>query len=67
MQLHNDNQCFNSSIPVNFHEVSNMKTRPMLAVDTLRNASERLFVAAFLMICVSSDNLLRSSPVRVTS
>jgi len=52
---------------VNFQEVENMKVNPINAVDRLLRASERLVVAAFLMIWVSSDSLLRSSPVRVTS
>lgn len=52
---------------VNFHDVTNMKERPISAVDKFLRASERLVVAAFFMICVSSDILLRSSPVRVTS
>jgi len=52
---------------VNFHDVANMKLRPINAVDRFLKASERLVVAAFLMICVSSDSLLKSSPVRVTS
>jgi hypothetical protein len=52
---------------VNFHDDENMKQTPIKAVVRLRNASERLVVAAFFMIWVSSDSLLRSSPVRVTS
>lgn len=52
---------------VNFQEVENMKVNPIIAVDRFLKASERLVVAAFLMIWVSSDSLLRSSPVRVTS
>jgi hypothetical protein len=44
-----------------------MKPRPISAVDTFLRASERFEVAAFFMICVSSDNLLSSSPVLVTS
>lgn len=52
---------------VNFHDVVSMKLSPINAVDKFLKASERLVVAAFFMICVSSDNLLKSSPVRVTS
>lgn len=52
---------------VNFHDVANMKARPTNAVDKFLRASDRLEVAAFFMICVSSDSLLRSSPVLVTS
>lgn len=52
---------------VNFHDDENMKPMPIKAVVTLRSASERFVVAALLMIWVSSDSLLRSSPVRVTS
>ena len=44
-----------------------MKPMPINAVVRFRSASERLVVAAFFMICVSSDSLLSSSPVRVTS
>ena len=44
-----------------------MKPRPIKAVDRFFRASERLVVAAFLMIWVSSDSLLKSSPVRVIS
>ena len=44
-----------------------MKLRPINAVEKFLRASERLVVAAFFMICVSSDSLLKSSPVRVTS
>lgn len=44
-----------------------MKPMPIVALIRFRNASERLVVAAFLMISVSSDSLLRSSPVEVTS
>jgi hypothetical protein len=44
-----------------------MKARPINAVDKFLRASERLVVAAFFIICVSSDSLLRSSPVLVTS
>jgi hypothetical protein len=52
---------------VNFHEVENMKPRPIAVVVTLRSASDRLVVAAFFIICVSSESLLKSSPVLVTS
>lgn len=52
---------------VNFQEVENMKVNPINAVDRFLRASERFVVAAFLMIWVSSDSLLRSSPVRVMS
>lgn len=52
---------------VNFQDDVNMKATPIMAVVTLRSASERLVVAAFFMTWVSSDSLLRSSPVRVTS
>lgn len=45
----------------------NMNPRPMTAVDMLDRAVEILVVAPLLMICVSSDSLLKSSPVRVTS
>lgn len=55
------------TLHVNFHDVANMKARPINAVDRFLRASERFVVAAFLMIWVSSDSLLRSSPVRVTS
>ena len=44
-----------------------MKQRPTAAVVMLVRAEERLVVAAFFMIWESSDSLLRSSPVRVTS
>lgn len=52
---------------VNFHDDENMKLRPIAAVATLVRTEERLVVATFFMIWESSDNLLRSSPVRVTS
>lgn len=52
---------------VNFHDVVNMNPMPIKAVAKFRRASDRLLVAAFLMICVSSDSLLKSSPVLVTS
>lgn len=52
---------------VNFHEVENIKPRPIAVVVTLRSASDRLVVAAFFIICVSSESLLKSSPVLVTS
>lgn len=52
---------------VNFHDVVNMKPRPINAVAKFLRASERLVVAAFFMIWVSSASLLKSSPVRVTS
>lgn len=52
---------------VNCHDVANMKPRPMKAVERFLRASERLVVAALFMIWVSSESLLRSSPVRVTS
>lgn len=55
------------NLHVNFQDDENMKAIPIKAVVTFRSASERLVVAAFFMICVSSDSLLRSSPVRVTS
>lgn len=60
-----DDQSF--SLHVRFHDVANMNTRPMTAVDMLDRAVERLVVAPLLMTCVSSDSLLKSSPVRVTS
>lgn len=56
-----------NQLHVNFHEDENMKPMPINAVVRFRRASERLVVAAFFIICVSSDSLLRSSPVRVTS
>lgn len=52
---------------VNFHDVANMKARPTNTVDRFLSASDRFVVAAFFMICVSSESLLRSSPVLVTS
>lgn len=52
---------------VNCHDVANMKLRPINAVERFLMASERLVVAAFFMICVSSESLLKSSPVLVTS
>lgn len=52
---------------VNFQDDENMNPIPIRAVVTLRNASERFVVAALLIIWVSSESLLRSSPVRVTS
>lgn len=55
------------SLHVRFHDVENMNPRPMTAVEMLDRAVERLVVAPLLMICVSSDSLLKSSPVRVTS
>lgn len=55
------------TLHVNFHEVVNMKPRPIDAVETFLKASERFVVAAFFIICVSSDSLLKSSPVLVTS
>lgn len=55
------------NLHVNFHEVANIKPRPIDVVVILRNASERLVVAAFFIICVSSESLLNSSPVLVTS
>lgn len=56
-----------SFLHVNFQDDVNMNPTPINAVVTLRRASERFVVAAFLMICVSSDSLLKSSPVFVTS
>ena len=56
-----------NNLRVNFHDVVNINPRPMHAVEILRKASEIFVVAAFLMIWVSSDSLLSSSPVRVTS
>lgn len=55
------------NLRVNFHDVENIKPRPINVVVRLRKASDKLVVAAFFIICVSSDSLLRSSPVRVTS
>lgn len=55
------------TLHVSFHEVVNMNPRPINAVDRFLKASERFVVAAFFIICVSSDSLLKSSPVRVTS
>ena len=52
---------------VNFHEVENIKPRPIAVVVILRSASDKLVVAAFFIICVSSESLLKSSPVLVTS
>lgn len=52
---------------VNFHDVENMNPRPINAVERFLRASERFVVAAFFIICVSSDSLLSSSPVLVTS
>lgn len=52
---------------VNFQDVVNMNPRPINAVERFLKASERLVVAAFFIICVSSDSLLKSSPVRVIS
>lgn len=55
------------ALHVSFHDVENMKPRPINAVERFLKASERLVVAAFFIIWVSSDSLLNSSPVRVTS
>lgn len=52
---------------VNFHDDENMKLRVIAAVVMLVRAEERLEVATFFMIWESSDSLLRSSPVLVTS
>lgn len=71
-QKYSSNKCHSALLKtnhlrVNFHDVVNMKPSPINAVVRLRRASDRLVVAAFFMICVSSDSLLKSSPVRVTS
>lgn len=57
----------NINLHVNLHDDENIKPIPINAVVIFLSASERLVVAAFFIICVSSESLLRSSPVRVTS
>lgn len=44
-----------------------IKPRPIAVVVRLRSASERFVVAAFFIIWVSSESLLKSFPVLVTS
>lgn len=56
-----------NTLHVNFHEVANMNPTPINAVEKFLKASDKFVVAAFFIICVSSDSLLKSSPVRVTS
>ena len=52
---------------VSCQEVWNIKPTPTNDVVKLRNVSDKLTVAAFLMTWVSSESLLNNSPVFVTS
>ena len=65
-QIH-ENMNYCKHLHVNFHDDENMKPRPINTIVMLVRAGERLEVATFFMIWESSDSLLRSSPVGVTS
>ena len=58
---------WNWYLHVSFHEVENIKPRPIAVVVRLRIASERFVVAGFFIIWVSLESLLKSFPVLVTS